>query len=148
VLKALILDALERRREALRTLDACLGDTGQDSFLRIFADEGARMGDLLRELLATQGTSHADRARRVLAAIELHAPVSAPEDESREALTHRELEILALVAEGLSNQAIAERLFLSLPTVKSHVRNVLRKLGVKNRTEAVAAARRLQLLGG
>jgi DNA-binding NarL/FixJ family response regulator len=56
------------------------------------------------------------------------------------ALTKREAEVLRLVAEGLANQAIAARLYLSLETVKTHVRSVLTKLGAANRTEAVIIA--------
>lgn len=56
-------------------------------------------------------------------------------------LTVRELEVLALVAEGLSNQAIGERLYLSRATVKTHLVHVFGKLGVESRTAAVAAAR-------
>lgn len=56
------------------------------------------------------------------------------------ALTKREAEVLRLIAEGLANQAIAGRLFLSLETVKTHVRSVLTKLGAANRTEAVIIA--------
>nr|WP_218855641.1 response regulator transcription factor [Nocardioides daedukensis] len=57
------------------------------------------------------------------------------------ALTARELEVLGLVAEGLSNQRIGERLFLSQATVKSHLVHVFTKLGVDSRTSAIAAAR-------
>lgn len=145
VLLALALAASERRREALDMLETCLRDVGHDPFLRVFADEGPRLGELLRELLATQSSDRADYAARVLDAIELYG-ASPPEESSAEALTRRELELLTLVADGLSNQAIAERLFLSLPTVKSHVRSILRKLDAKNRTEAVATARRHHML--
>ncbi len=55
-------------------------------------------------------------------------------------MTDREREILALMVEGLSNNSIAERLFVSQSTVKFHVSNVLSKLGVTSRTEAVALA--------
>jgi DNA-binding NarL/FixJ family response regulator len=55
-------------------------------------------------------------------------------------LTSREAEVLRLIAGGLSNRAIAGRLFLSLETVKTHVRSVLTKLGAANRTEAVMMA--------
>lgn len=63
-----------------------------------------------------------------------------------EPLSERELEVLQLVAEGLSNREIAERLFLALPTVKGHNRNIYSKLQVTRRTEAVARARQLGLV--
>ncbi len=62
-------------------------------------------------------------------------------------LTAREAEVLALVAEGLSNRQIGERLFISGKTVSVHVSNLLAKLGVAGRTEAVAVAHRRGLLG-
>ncbi len=63
-----------------------------------------------------------------------------------EPLSERELEILRLVAQGLSNQEIAERLFLALDTVKGHNRRIYDKLQVQRRTEALARARELGLL--
>ena len=63
------------------------------------------------------------------------------------ALSAREREVLALVAEGLSNREIAERLVVSVATVKTHVTNTLGKLEAKNRTQAVARGRDLGLLG-
>jgi LuxR family transcriptional regulator, maltose regulon positive regulatory protein len=62
-------------------------------------------------------------------------------------LTTRELEVLGLLAAGRSNQRIAQELVVSLDTVKKHVSRVLDKLGAANRTEAVARARALGLLG-
>lgn len=61
-------------------------------------------------------------------------------------ISQRELEVLQLVAEGLSNQAIAERLFVSLNTVKTHSSRIFEKLEVRNRTQAVERARRLRLI--
>jgi LuxR family maltose regulon positive regulatory protein len=63
-----------------------------------------------------------------------------------EPLTARELQVLTLVAEGRSNQAIAERLGISLPTVKKHVSNILAKTRAPNRTTAIARAREVGLL--
>ena len=63
-----------------------------------------------------------------------------------EPLSERELEVLHLLEQGDSNQEIAEDLMLALSTVKSHVRNILSKLGASNRTQAVKRARTLGLL--
>ncbi|WP_328928523.1 response regulator transcription factor [Streptomyces sp. NBC_00190] len=63
-----------------------------------------------------------------------------------EALTKRELEVLQLVADGLSNQQISKRLFLSQATVKSHLVHIYAKLGVDSRTSAVAAAATRRLI--
>ena len=63
-----------------------------------------------------------------------------------EPLSRRELEILRLIAQGLSNHEIGERLFLALDTVKGHNRRIFDKLQVQRRTEAVARARELGLL--
>jgi LuxR family maltose regulon positive regulatory protein len=63
-----------------------------------------------------------------------------------EPLSERELEVLQLIAEGLTNREIASRLFLSLNTVKTHTRNFYGKVGVHNRTQAVARAKTLGVL--
>lgn len=61
-------------------------------------------------------------------------------------LSKRELDVLQLMAEGLSNQEIAERLFVSLNTIKTHTSNLFEKLDVKRRTQAVEKAKRLSLI--
>ena len=61
-------------------------------------------------------------------------------------LSNRELEILGLMAEGNSNQEIANRIFVSLSTVKAHNRNLFEKLDVKRRTQAIEKAKRLNLI--
>ena len=61
-------------------------------------------------------------------------------------LSQRELEILSLIAEGLSNQEIAARLYISVRTVKFHTSNIYSKLEAESRTEAVAIARRLKMI--
>ena len=68
------------------------------------------------------------------------------EELTKTGLSKRELEVLLLIAEGLSNQEIASRLFVSLNTVKTHSSNVLEKLEVKRRTQAVEKAKRLHLI--
>jgi len=66
--------------------------------------------------------------------------------EIPESLSPRELEVLRLIAQGLSNDEISKRLFLALSTVKGHNLKIFGKLGAKSRTEAVARARQLGLL--
>jgi LuxR family maltose regulon positive regulatory protein len=75
-------------------------------------------------------------------------PVPAQDVGPREAepISARELEVLRLVAQGLTNQVVARRLFISPVTVKTHVHNILGKLAAKNRTEAVHQARTRGLL--
>jgi len=82
---------------------------------------------------------------RLLAAFSAEKPTreSAAADSL---LSQRELEVLRLLAEGLSNQEIGERLFLALDTVKGHNRRIFDKLDVKRRTEAIARGRELGLL--
>ncbi len=103
---------------------------------------GAReLGDLAR------AAAHALGAQPLLD--ELRALGSSPVrgDTASDALTAREREILALVAEGRSNGEIAKQLFISAKTVSVHVSNILGKLGAAGRTEASAIARRRGLLG-
>jgi LuxR family maltose regulon positive regulatory protein len=120
-------------------------------FIRMFVDEGPPMARLLHEALA-HGVQRA-YIRRLLAAFpvvesdQISSPaLRDPESEWVEPLSEREREVLQLIAEGLSNQAVAARLYLSLHTVKVHARNIYAKLGVTNRTQAVARGRALGIL--
>lgn len=61
-------------------------------------------------------------------------------------ISKREYEVLELIAQGLSNREIAEKLFVSLPTVKTHSSNLFIKLNVRRRTEAIKKAKELQIL--
>jgi DNA-binding CsgD family transcriptional regulator len=80
---------------------------------------------------------------RELSAVEL---VQLEKQKQQLALSNRELEVLQLMAEGLSNQEIADRLFLSVPTIKTHSSNLFLKLDAKRRTQAVEKARQLGLI--
>ncbi|MDR7481811.1 MAG: LuxR C-terminal-related transcriptional regulator [Armatimonadota bacterium] len=109
-------------------------EAAQRSALEIFEELDARPAiDLLRRVMRARGVRGIPRGSRM-------ATRGNPAG-----LTARELEVLALLAEGLPNAGIATRLFLSLKTVDHHVSAVLRKLNVHTRTEAVAAAYRLGL---
>lgn len=152
MLRALALHAQGKARQALATLGPILAQAEPEGYLRLFADEGEVMAHLLA-LIAPFTTASPDYLQRIQAAI---VPVwqaqpdaatqPAPRSTLYEPLSAREWDVLQLVAEGLSNQQIAEHLVLSLYTVKLHVKHLLAKLGATNRTQAVVRARALHIL--
>ncbi|MFI5258932.1 MAG: LuxR C-terminal-related transcriptional regulator [Candidatus Limnocylindrales bacterium] len=151
VLLAVAFDAHGERAKAVEQLDEALTLAEPGGFIRIFVDEGAPMARLLYEALS-HGV-HPGYVRQLLAAYPVDgtnedAPPTTPAAGTRlaEPLSARELEVLPLIAEGLTNQEIADRLYLSLHTVKAHARTIYAKLGVTSRTQAVAMGRALGLL--
>jgi LuxR family maltose regulon positive regulatory protein len=99
----------------------------------------------LLERLKSQGGELKPYILKLLAAFGETARPSEPQ-RLVEPMSGRELEILRLLADGLSNRAIAERLVISVGTTKSHVHHILDKLGGNSRTQAVAKARELGLV--
>ena len=81
-----------------------------------------------------------DDLRPLIGPVVTRADDGAPQDPALDSLSPREAEVLGLVAEGLTNAEIASTLFLAVSTVKVHVRSVLRKLGLRTRTEAAIYA--------
>jgi LuxR family maltose regulon positive regulatory protein len=149
VLQAVIHQATNRLDQALTILTDALERAEPENYIRIFVDEGAPMGQLLREA-ADQGIG-IDYSSRLLAALADEPQPPSPTIESVptpliEPLSDRELEVLRLVAAGLSNQQVAQALFVSINTVKSHAKNIYGKLGVHSRTQAVNKARVLGLI--
>jgi LuxR family transcriptional regulator, maltose regulon positive regulatory protein len=153
VLQAVAHQAHGERDEAVQLLGDALAQAELGGFIRIFVDEGIPMARLLSEA-AAHGIIP-DYTSRLLAVFEAEAqmsedrsyPPSAPPAHSlTEPLSQRELEVLQLIAQGLSNREISERLFLALDTVKGHNRRIYGKLLVQRRTEAVAKARALNIL--
>jgi len=158
VIEILMLQALAHEAQGdspsdLVPLERALTLAELEGYVRIYVDEGRPMARLLSEAAARRIMP--DYTARLLAALEAEAHES--EDKSHlppaptaqplvEPLSDRELEVLQLIAQGLSNREISERLFLAIITVKGHNRNIFRKLQVRRRTEAVARARELALL--
>lgn len=94
---------------------------------------------LLGSLAWMRSESAAER-ERLQSAEARHVALASVDPSALGQLTPREAEVLQLMVEGLSNSEMATRLFVSLPTVKSHVASILRKLGVRDRTQAVVVA--------
>jgi LuxR family maltose regulon positive regulatory protein len=148
ILQAMALQALDDTDQALATLQQALTLAEPEGHVRVFVDEGTPMARLLYEA-AARGIAP-DYIGKLLAAFE------APEYGDRgvpphtqpliEPLSERELEVLQLIAEGLSNRQIAQSLFISPNTVRVHTSNIYGKLGVSSRTQAVAKAKGLGIL--
>jgi LuxR family maltose regulon positive regulatory protein len=152
MLRTLALHAQGKTRQALTTLGPILAQAEPEGYLRLFADEGEPMAHLLARI-APFTTASPDYFERIQAAIapvqqDRHAAMTPPASllSPYAPLSTREHEVLQLVAEGLSNQQIAQHLVLSLHTVKLHVKHLLAKLGATNRTQAVTRARALHIL--
>ncbi|MFL5707106.1 MAG: LuxR C-terminal-related transcriptional regulator [Ktedonobacteraceae bacterium] len=167
-LQVAALQASGATQEALRVLPRLLTEASPEGYLRVFLDAGEPMHQALQVFLKTSQhavspllASYAQavldtfaRKPRQEVTEETIPPVSkAPLRPSSQAaqqllepLTLRELEVLHLLAEGASNQEIANQLVVQLSTAKKHVASILSKLGVENRTQAIAHARSLSLL--
>jgi LuxR family maltose regulon positive regulatory protein len=157
-LKVMILQAVAHhangeKDNAVQLLGDALALAEPGGFIRSFVDEGIPMVQLLAEA-AAQGIMP-DYTAKLLAVFETEKDKG--EDKAYlssiqstqpliEPLSQRELEVLQLIAQGLSNREIGERLFLALITVKGHNQRIFGKLQVQRRTEAVARARELGLL--
>ncbi|MEZ4656341.1 MAG: LuxR C-terminal-related transcriptional regulator [Caldilineaceae bacterium] len=146
--EAVALAAHGKRDAARQLLDDALTIAEPSGLIRLFVDEGARMAELLRDAAARK--MRPAYVSKLLAAFEPQPSPSAAAAPSAQALieplSERELEVLQLIAEGLSNREIGQRLFITLDTVKGHNRRIFGKLQVQRRTEAIARARELGLM--
>lgn len=152
---------------ATKTLLRALALGEPEGYRRLYLDEGWRLGDILRQCRSVQqeagrhlpSLAFVDSLLEALRRVETgresdHHPVeqrASPttthlQDGLPISLSAREMEVLALIAEGKSNQEISAELYLALNTVKRHASNIFAKLEVKKRTQAVSRARQLGLI--
>ena len=160
MLKALALQLEGDAVRAVSTLARALSIAESEGYISIFVDEGAPIAALLSKVLEAQKKVHLamspsvspEYVTKLLAALGVRA---APLGEGSlrrivgpllKPLSERELEVLRLIALGLSNREIARELFITPGTAKRHGHNIYRKLEVRSRTQAVARARALNLV--
>lgn len=157
VIEILVLQALAHQAQgdvptALVPLERALALAEPEGYVRIFVDEGRPMATLLEKMVRQGNVPVRAYLRKLLAAY--GPPDGVRETPGRAAgaeglldpLSERELEVLRLIAQGLSNREIGKRLFRALSTIKGHNQIIFDKLQVQSRTEAVARARALELL--
>ncbi|MFA7556190.1 MAG: LuxR C-terminal-related transcriptional regulator [Hydrogenophaga sp.] len=156
-LRLLLAQALHctgQRNKAMRVLARAVRFAAGEGYVRAFLIEGPQLLMLLRELregpteLLEEGGDTAlvflDGLLRRPPSVSVEATVARPSGVAvvDETLTRKELQVLRLVAEGLSNDQIGERMFVAETTIRTHLRNINVKLDTRNRTEAVQVARR------
>jgi len=165
VLQAMALQAQGNLDQALTALERALSLAEPEGYVRAFIDEGAPMGELLQQA-AARGIS-VNYVSKLLAALEketkgedlvlglpmgqmAESPSSSlvlrPSSSLVEPLSERELEVLRLLATGLSISDIGQELFIAVSTLRSHSKSIYSKLSVHSRYEAVARAKKLNLL--
>jgi LuxR family maltose regulon positive regulatory protein len=144
VLQALALQGKKETEPALAALERALSLAQPEGYVRIFLDEGEAMTRLLCQVQSRQ--SGIGYAADLLSRIGKNNGMTQPSMRLlAEPLTLREVEVLTLIKGGCSNQDIAEKLVISIPTVKRHISNIYTKLGVESRTQAVAYGKELKI---
>lgn len=152
LLEAIAYEASGARAQAQAALVQACQEARVEGYQRLFLDEGARLVPVLkalvREPLEEALSVYLRTLLRAFAREATNRSPTSPHNASllAEPLTPQERRVLGLLAEGVSNQAIAETLVISHATVKKHVANILSKLGAKNRTQAIALAQAYALL--
>lgn len=158
VLQALALHAQGEKEPARQALKDALILAEPGGFIRLFVDAGEPMQLIMTDFRSWIEKHPEEQDQRLIAYVEKLLAAFAPPVEVQtlkpmsqqsglvDPLSPREIEILKLITQGLSNQEIGKRLFLALDTVKGHNRRIFEKLQVQRRTEAIARARELGLI--
>ncbi|MCY1394327.1 HTH-type transcriptional regulator MalT [compost metagenome] len=148
LLLAMARDGQKRNRLAIHALDQALQLACPEGFLQSFIEEGERLATLLVRWLERRqppGESQPDSEKAFVIGVLRHlgraADAGTRDANTSPALTSREVQVLQLLAVGHRNPVIAEKMFLSECTVKSHLRKINIKLGTRNRIQALAIAR-------
>uniref|UniRef100_UPI003217A8F6 LuxR C-terminal-related transcriptional regulator n=1 Tax=uncultured Draconibacterium sp. TaxID=1573823 RepID=UPI003217A8F6 len=152
ILQAKAHSLIHKEYEAIDYLLQAILKTQSAGLIRMYLNDGSEIEALLKEikqLISTKANTQFNKVdveyiNKLLRVFEKEKMV--PAIISNDALSSRELDTLKLIAENLTNQEIAEALYISITTVKTHVRNILLKLEAKNRVEAVSIAKEKGLL--
>lgn len=149
-LLAQAFEAARRRPQALETLERALAAAQADGLVRVFADEPWNLQPLLTALESRHTAITPAYLHTIIKAAQRPTSLSPMASNDQAAgenpLSQRESQILRLLADGDSNKELARKLFVSENTVETHLRRIYGKLGIRNRTQAVAKARERGLI--
>ena len=143
VLQALAWHHSGDEERAVHVLRQAMDMAESGGFIRLFVDEGEPMRDMLRH--ASHNGMMSAYSRKILSHFDHQIQPTQPQNLI-EPLSEREIEVLRLVADGLSNHEISQQLVLAVSSVKGHNQRIFGKLQVQRRTEAIARARELGLI--
>jgi ATP/maltotriose-dependent transcriptional regulator MalT len=156
--QALFLYTSNKKAQAFQPIERALLLAEPEGYIRTFVDEGKSMRlllldyqSILKKRMGDEDDGESFRLLKYIKKLLAEFSQDTPEEKSKpetmlEPLSERELEILHLIAMGLTNQEIAHRLVIAVSTVKSHINNMYTKFGTQRRTQAIAIARDLGLL--
>ncbi len=153
ILQAIVFEASGDSQTAIQSIKQALEMAAEEKYLRIFLDEGEAVSGLLKRLPTIEfrdsndGTARKlnNYLKKLIHSFEVgKSPASS--NDLTDPLSEREMDVLILLSTGLSNHDIAEKLFISKDTVKSHLKNINLKLNTGDRKHAVEKARKLGLL--
>jgi len=148
IIYAILNKAIGNKEKAIKYLIEALEDAARENILMSFVLFHSNISDLLKEVYKIQATTTTKIPKKLIDKLKLAL-------EKREkfmknnlgsVLSDRELDTLKLIAEDLSNQEIADELFVSINTVKTHIKNILLKLDVEKRTQAIIKAKDMGII--
>lgn len=143
--QALVHQAQGEQPQALAALERALTLAEPEGYIRIFVDEGEAMQSLLENHLSNRDRPLSGYVKRLLASFTQPTPPQNQKPEIVEPLSERELEVLRLLRSELSGPEIAQRMVVSLNTLRTHTKKIFNKLGVNNRRAAIRRAEELDL---
>lgn len=164
VLQAMAHKAAGNENKAVKTLQEALKLGKPENFIRSFTDEGEEVNSLLQTILKQQGKTWETESPQMLnyvltliksfgeTTIQKLTPTAPTQSEElpwwyqNDPLSEREIEVISLVAQGLSNQQIGDKLFIAAGTVKRHINNIYSKLDVHSRVQAIELTRKFGLI--
>jgi LuxR family maltose regulon positive regulatory protein len=149
ILQALLEQARGNSEPARACLKRALSLAEPEGFIRMFLDEWPAMAELLKRAAAQEAQS--GYSEKLLRAMEHRAEIHTPAGPSKddlliEPLSEREIEVLRMLRTDLSGPEISEGLYISMNTLKTHMKNIYSKLGAHSRYEAVERAKKLNLI--